>query len=101
MSLFENMLSELRTSKENEIAGLKDQVQAERSRANAAEARAERVEQSLAGERSRADQLREKVNELMTRAARAEEAVQGWAKADAARKERGLLHRLKAAWRGD
>ena len=66
----------------------------ERTRAAAAEARADRLDQAVAAERSRADQWQ-------GRAAKAEETAQAWARADAARKAKPLLSRLRDAWRAD
>ena len=80
-----------------------------------AEARADRAEQDLAGERARADAVRARLDAMQVQLAaeakaadqarRQAQAAQDNAEilreADAARKGRGRLARLRAAWRGE
>ncbi len=81
----------------------------------AAEGRADRAEQAIAGERARADAVRARLDAMQEQlAAEAEAADQARSQAqaaqdnaeklreaDATRKGRGRLARLKAAWRGE
>ena len=68
----------------------------------AAEARAERAEAALAGERSRADVLRERLDTLTGELREAQETASALRQTgEVARRARGLLARLRAAWRGE
>jgi len=96
------------------VAALATRAEAADQRADRAEARADRAEQALAGERSRADRAeadREAADRRADRAEaraepadaarqRAEEHAEERRKAEADRKARGLLARLRAAWLG-
>jgi hypothetical protein len=84
------------------VALLREQLEAAEARAEAAEARAE-------GERARADALRDRLDvaqaELRQAADQArqeaQDAAEALLQAEAARKARGLVARLRAAWRGE
>jgi hypothetical protein len=66
-----------------------------------AEARAERAEATVAGERARADSLRDRLDSLTGELREAQEAAQVLRQAELARQARGLLARLRDAWRGE
>ena len=87
-------MASLKEQHDTERSWLGETIDRERTQAAAAEARGDRLDQALAAERSRADQLE-------GRAIKAEETAQAWARADAARKAKPLLSRLRDAWRGD
>jgi hypothetical protein len=59
------------------------------------------AEQDRGDECQRADALRERMDAMQTELAAAEAAAEALRRADAARKARGLLARLRRAWRGD
>ena len=91
-----------------------EERRAAETRIVAAEGRADRAEQAIAGERARADAVRARLDAMQVQlAAEAEAADQArrhaqaaqdnaeiLREADAARKGRGRLARLRAAWRG-
>jgi hypothetical protein len=80
-----------------------------------AETRADRAEAAIAGERQRADVLRDRLDAVQAQVAAAEAAAQegrvgaqaaqdaaeALRRADDVRKARGLVARLRAAWRGE
>jgi chromosome segregation ATPase len=85
-------------------------IKADRARSDAlladAQARADRTEASIVGERSRADALRDRLDSLQhdldtanAAAQQAAEAAEALRAAEAKRKARGLLARLRAAMR--
>jgi hypothetical protein len=115
-------LSRVAGALEAALAAFREQTEAANDRAAAAEARADRAEAGRDGERARADALRARLDGLQgelaeagvaaeqtgldLRVARhdAEAAQQGAAalrRAEVERKARGLLARLRAAWRGE
>ena len=85
------------------------------TRVAAAEGRADRAEQAIAGERARADAVQarldstqeqlaaeaEAANQARRQAQAAQDNAETLLEADAARKGRGRLARLRAAWRGE
>ena len=95
----------LRGAHAGEIATFREQhgrsVAVLESRLADAERRAERSDLALAGERARADSLRDRLEAAERGQREAEEAAQALREADTARRARGLLARLRAAWRGD
>jgi hypothetical protein len=114
-------IATLREAKEEEIAALRtslDQALAqffdaqverdrERQRADTERQRADKSETQAADERVRSDQVRAQVDELRDRLEAAErgqrearETAEGLRQAEMARQARGLLARLRAAWRG-
>ena len=113
--VFESALSALREAKNGEIATLRAacdqalvQVADAKARADAADAdrrgereRADRAEQALAGERQRADSLRDRLDAAERGQREAREAAEALRQAEAARRARGLLARLREAWRGE
>ena len=86
VSAFRDALVALREAKDGEIATLRTAL------ADAVGARA-RVAEALTAERARSDVLRERIEALRDELRQAQEAA-------AARQARGLLARLRAAWRG-
>ena len=97
------------------IAVLQEQLERANSRAETAETRADRAEQGREGERARADALRDRI-EVMAADLAAARGAENRARAETdllarkvnelttandARRARGLLARLRAAWRGD
>jgi hypothetical protein len=104
---FETALAAIREAKDSEIATLHGVIEGLRSSISRAEDRAARAEVAAGGERAKADALRDDLS--LVRAAldqtqaeardalRRAEAVE---RADADRKARGLVARLRAAWRG-
>jgi chromosome segregation ATPase len=66
-----------------------------------ADGRADRAEQALAGERNRADMLRDRLEAAEQAHGKATQAADELRQAEAARKGRGLVARLRAAWRGE
>ena len=90
------------------ITGLREQLAEAIERAKTTEARAERTDAALTGERAKADALRERLEAregdldmARTQAATAHEAPEALRQAEADRKARGLLARLRAAVRGE
>jgi hypothetical protein len=98
-----------------ELHTAKGWIETERTRADSERSRADRAEQGRDGERTRADALRERIDALQSQlaeahvhadqaradaqeATRAAEAVRAIAEA---RKPKGLLAVIRAAWRGD
>jgi len=69
-------------------------------RADQAEARAGQAEATVAGERQRADALRDRLAASEAEARAAQDRAAALQLADEARKARGLVARLRAAWRG-
>jgi chromosome segregation ATPase len=90
-------------------ATLIDSFREERDRAQVrvdhAEAARDRAEQSRDGERARADALRDRLDglqhDLDATRQQAQQAADELRQTDAARKGRGRLARLRAAWRGE
>jgi hypothetical protein len=100
-----------------------DQAEADRraadARADAERGRADRADAAIAGERARADTLRQRVDELQAgqqlmtdtharalaaaqdQLERVREAAAHLRQADVERRARGLIARLRAAWRGE
>ena len=104
------------------LAALEDAVQVLREQLAAERQGKERAEAAVAGERSRSDVLRSRLDEMIearaeadraiaeerlradaayTAAQAAQQAPEALRQADAARRARGVLTRLRAAWRGE
>ena len=97
------------------LAALETAVMTLREQLDTANARADRAEVSIAGERQRADVLRDRIDAMQTEIAAAkaaaeqgragaqaaQDAAEALRRADAERKARGLVARLRAAWRGE
>lgn len=90
------------------ITAFREQVDMERQRANAAEARADRAEARADRAEAKADELRDRLDrqsvdlEVVRRDAEAAQAAAARLRLDdEARKARGRLTRLRAAWRGE
>jgi len=97
------------------VMTLREQLDAANARAERAETRADRAEASITGERQRADVLRDRLDAAKAQVAAAEaaaeqeraeaqvaqDAAEALQRADDARRARGLLSRLRAAWRGE
>jgi hypothetical protein len=94
----------LRETHAGELARITDEhgklIAVIEAKAQAAEAGRERAEQALAGERSRADVLRERLEAAERGQREAQEAAEGLRQAEMVRQARGLVARLRAAWRG-
>jgi hypothetical protein len=106
-SIFEVALSALREAKDGEIATLRAGLDHAQAQLADAQARGDRAEAALADERVRADQVRVQVDELRRKLdtlqielRQAQESATDLRQADIARQARGLLARLRDAWRG-
>ena len=94
-------ISRIVSGLEAALATVREQLERERTRADAAEGRADRAGEALAGERSRADLLRDRQDALQAELRQAWEAVAELRQAgEGARQAGGLLARLRAALRG-
>ena len=105
---FETALAAIEASRASEIRALREQAQAAERHAKEAQTRADRTEVALAAERQRADALRDRIEALQHVLDAADaEAQHALRAADAlrldaeTRKARGLVARLRSAWRGE
>jgi hypothetical protein len=78
---------------------LEGAVVALREQLERAEARADRAESAITGERASADALRDQLDAVRLELRQAQQAAEERRQADDARKARGRLARLRAAWR--
>jgi hypothetical protein len=93
---------------EGAVASLTRRAEAAEARADVADAdrrsereRADKAEAALGAERGRADLLRDKIDALTGELRRSEDGALALRQADTARRARGLLARLGAAFRGE
>jgi hypothetical protein len=116
---FEIALSAIETAHAGEITALREQLEQARADRIEERQRADRIETTLTGERARADALRQRVDELQAgqqlmtdtharalaeaqdQLERVREAAEPLRQAEAARKMRGLMARLRVALRGE
>jgi hypothetical protein len=91
---FAAALAAIREAKDGEIATLREQLEQERARCERAEMRISGLEAGNATLQADLEAAREAVR-------RAEAALDGYYAAEAERRGRGRLARLRAAWRGE
>jgi hypothetical protein len=83
----------------SELAGLRTTLDLTLALLADAQAGRDRADAQAAGERVRADQVRAQVDELRGELRRAQEAAEALRQAEIAQKAKGLLARLRDAWR--
>jgi hypothetical protein len=104
LAAFESVLAELRAVRDEATERAKAaETLVDHTLALLADAQAgrDRADAALAGERSRADVLRDRVDALTGELREAQETAETMRQEEIARHARGLLARLRDAWRGD